>query len=210
MRRLLALPLAACALTFAAPAGAAEQAAPAAAVRLNEVERGFWVGSSVGAVFYPSLPGAGAASGSGALVGVELGYDVLRQLQIGAVVWGQAVGAAADYKGVTDVGTDPKGARGDFESVLAGATVRIAPFRFRDDNGVDRTYVYLRVAGGVALSRPVGVVGDGFWGAVGPGIEYFTRLRHFSVGLEVNGMAMKTDEGEAFGFAVLPNLKYSF
>ena len=209
MRPVLALLLAACALTFAAPAGAAEQGAPNA-VRLDEVERGFWVGSSVGAVFYPKLPGAGGGAGSGALIGVELGYDVLRSLQVGALVWGQAIGAAADYKGVTDVAADPKAARGDFESVLAGATIRWAPFRFRDDNGVDRTYLYLRLAGGAAFSRPVGVMGDGLWAAVGPGIEYFTRLRHFSVGLEVNGMGMQTDEGEAIGFAVLPHLKYSF
>ena len=67
MRSVLAPLLALCAVSLATPAGAAEQRVPAA-VKLNEVERGFWVGSSIGAVFYPSLPGDGEGSGSGAQV----------------------------------------------------------------------------------------------------------------------------------------------
>ncbi len=209
MRSVLAPLLALCAVSLATPAGAAEKGVPTA-VKLNEVERGFWVGSSIGAVFYPSLPGDGEGSGSGVLVGVELGYDLTRNLQIGALVWGQAIGAAAEYRGITDIDADPKGARGDFQSVLAGGTVRWSFLDFDDENGIDRTHLYLRAAGGMQISRPVGVIGDGLWASVGPGVEYFTRLRHFSVGLEVNGIGMQTDEGDALGFAVLPHLKYSF
>jgi len=207
MRPVLAPLLTLVILLAAAPAAAADRPAT---LRLNEVERGFWIGSSVGAVFFPSLPGEGDASGSGALVGIEMGFDITRYLQVGALVWGQAIGADANYRGITDSAADPKGARGDFQSLLAGGTVRLAFLSLADDNGVDRTFFYLRGAGGASLSRPEGVVGDGLWFAAGPGVEYFTRLRHFSVGLEVDAIGMVTDEGEALGVAVLPNLKYSF
>ena len=207
MRPVLASLLALATISTAAPARAAD--APNA-VRLNEVERGFWVGTTAGAVFYPQLPGDGEGSASGVLVGVEAGIDITRTLQFGVVAWGQAMGAGAEYKGIQDSDLDPKGARGDFQSLLAGATLRWSFLRFSDDNGIDRTFLYARAAGGAALSRPVGVVGDGIWFAAGPGIEYFTRLRHFLFGLEVDFMGMQTDEGDALGFAVLPHLKYTF
>ncbi|WP_373045435.1 adventurous gliding motility protein CglE [Vulgatibacter sp.] len=208
MRPVLASLLALGLSTLAAPAAAAE--VQPNTVRLNEVERGFWVGSTVGGVVYFQTPGEGAGIGSGALVGVEAGFDVTRTLQLGLVAWGQAIGAEADYKGITDTELDPKGARGDFQSLLAGAMLRWSFLRFADDNGIDRTFLYVRGAGGPAISRPVGVIGDGFWGAAGLGVEYFTRLRHFSIGLEANGLAMMTDDGDAYGVAVLPHLKYSF
>jgi len=204
-------PVLASLLTLALFVPAAAQAAAPAKPRLNEVERGFWVGSSVGAVFYPTLPGAGGDGlASGALVGVEAGVDILPVLQLGVLVWGQAVGADVEYRGITDPELDPKGARGDFQSMLAGASLRFSFLRFADDNGIDRTFVYARAAGGAAVSRPVGVVGDGIWFGGGLGVEYFTRLRHFSVGLEVDGLGMQTDEGEAMGFAVLPRIAYTF
>lgn len=209
MRRLLAGVLSLSALLVAGPAAAQGQAAPTT-VRYNEVERGFWVGSNVGAVVYFQTPGEGGSVSPGALVGFEVGYDLLPSLQLSALAWGQAVGADADYKGVTDPAADPKGARGDFQSLLLGGSLRWAPIRFSDENGIPRTYLYVRVAGGTALSRPEGVVGDGVWGSVAPGIEYFTRLRHFSVGMEVGGLAMKTDDGNALGLTILPHLKYSF
>lgn len=208
MRRLIAPLLSLSLLGMAAPAAA--QARGPNAPRLAEVERGFWVGSTLGAVFYPTLPGEGGSFSSGALIGIETGFDLADTLQIGAVLWGQAIGADADYKGITDPAIDPKGARGDFQSLLAGGSLRWSFLRLADENDVYRTYFYLRAAGGAAFSRPVGVVGDGIWFAGGPGVEYFTRLRHFSVGLEVDGMGMMTDEGEAIGFAILPHIKYSF
>ena len=42
----------------------------------------------------------------------------------------------------------------------------------------------------------------------GPGIEYYTRLRHFSFGVEITGSYL-VNSG-AFGFAITPTLRYAF
>ena len=210
--RALALVLAlAPAAALAAEEGAAGKPGDRAGVAFAEVERGFWVGSDIGAVFYFSVPGEGGAFSNGALLGFEAGYDVTDALQLGLVAWGQSIGAEATYKGIDDTKVDPKRARGDFHSLLGGGSARFSFLRLADDNAVERTHLYVRAAAGVAISRPVGVLDeDGFFVMGGPGVEYFTHLRHFSIGLEVNGLATVVDSGTAVGAAVLPHLKYSF
>lgn len=177
----------------------------------REVERGAWIASDVGAVFYFELPGEGGAFSSGALIGLEAGYDLTPSLQAGVVVWGQAVGAPVTYEGIIDPEVDPKDARGDFYSLLAGSSLRYSFARFADDNGVDRTFLYGRVAGGLALNRPVGILDEnGLFGTAAVGVEYFTRLRHFAVGLEAGGIGVFVDSGTAIGATVLPHLSYTF
>lgn len=177
----------------------------------REVERGVWVGSNLGAVYMFKLPGEGAAASWGSLIGVEAGVDLGKWVQLGLVAWGQSVGAPADYKGITDDALDPKRARGDFQSLMLGGSLRLAFLSFGDDNGVDRTFVYARFAGGATMSRPVGIIDEqGMFASGGLGVEYFTRLRHFSVGFEVQGMALIGDSGTAAGVAMLPHLKYTF
>ena len=176
-----------------------------------EVERGGWVASNLGAVFYFDLPGAGAEFSSGALIGIEAGYDLTSRLQAGVVVWGQAVGAPVTYEGITDPAKDPKDARGDFYSLLAGPSLRFAFADFADDNGVKRTFLYGRVAGGLALNRPVGILEEnGLFVNTAVGVEYFTRLRHFSVGIETGGIGMFLPDLAALGVTVLPHVTYTF
>lgn len=178
---------------------------------LAEVERGFWVGTSLGAIHFPSLPGEGGDDGgTGALVGLEAGIDILPTLQIGALVWGQSIGAPVTFDGVTGSARDPKGARGDFQSVYAGASARWSFLQLADANGIDRTFFFVRGMGGKAWSRPQGIVDDGVFFGGGAGVEYFTRLRHFSIGLEIDGLALQTEEGTAVGIAVLPRIAYTF
>lgn len=177
----------------------------------SEVERGLYVASALGAVFYLGLPGEGGSFASGALIGIEAGYDVTPDLQLGVVAWGQAVGAPVTYEGITDPVVDPKDARGDFYSLLAGPSLRYSFHRLTDDNGVNRTFFYGRVAGGLALNRPVGILEEnGFFGTAGLGVEYFTRLRHFSVGLEVGGIGVFVEPEPAYGITVLPHVAYTF
>ena len=199
-----------------APGFALAQEAQAGADRptlpYREVERGLWVSSNLGAVFYFQLPGEGAEFSSGALIGIEAGYDVTRDLQLGLVVWGQSVGAPVTYEGITDPEKDPKDARGDFYSLLAGPSVRYSFLRLPDDDGVDRTFLYGRVAGGVAINRPVGILEEnGLFGTGALGVEYFTRLRHFSVGFEAGLVGMWLGSGDpALGITALPHLTYTF
>lgn len=196
-------------LLVAGSASAQGQSA-AAAARYREVERGFWVGTDVGAVIYFQLPGEGSSAASGALMGFQVGYDLLPSLQLSAVAWGQAVGADVEYKGVVDPVRDPRGARGDFQSLLLGGSLKWSFLRFDDENGIGRTWLYARGGGGSALSRPEGVVADGTWASGALGVEYFTRLRHFSVGLETGWLGLFTEDGAAHGVSILPRLKYTF
>lgn len=197
-------------MLLAMPAAAQRQGGQRAEA-LREVERGVWVGSSVGAVYYFDLPGEGAASSAGSLIGLEVGVDLGRDLQLGVVVWGQSVGAPADYLGITDDSLDPKRSRGDFQTMMLGGMLRYSFLRLSDENGIDRTFFYARVAGGPTLSRPIGIVDEqGFFALAGLGVEYFTRLRHFSIGLEIDGIGLLGDLGDAFGAAILPHVKYTF
>jgi len=198
------------ALLAAGPAAAQARAEPAK-VTYRDVERGAWIGSDLGAVYYFDLPGEGAAASWGSVVGVEAGVDLGQWVQLGVLVWGQSVGAPADYKGITNDELDPKRSRGDFQTLLVGGSLRLAFLGLPDENAVDRTFVYARVAGGATFSRPVGIVDEqGAFAAAGLGIEYFTRLRHFSVGLELQGLGLLGKSGNALGVAMLPNLKYTF
>lgn len=194
------------------PAAAEEKAATdRAGVQYEEVERGARLGTGVGAIFYFQLPGEGAATSYGSMLGVEAGYDPTESLSLTVIAYGQSIGAEATYKGIDDDVADPKRARGDFHSTLVGASARYLFTSFADDNGTARTHLYARVAGGVALSRPIGVVEEqGYFVLAGPGVEYFTRLRHFSIGLETDLSFVMLGEGNALGLAVLPHLAYSF
>ncbi|HLV60647.1 MAG TPA: adventurous gliding motility protein CglE [Fredinandcohnia sp.] len=203
MRRFVAFTLVACLL----PVGAGAQAE----AKLAEVERGVWAASHVGAVYYLELPGENPGTAVGSLIGIEVGYDLLRSLQIGVLAWGQSVGAPADYRGITDDAKDPRGARGDFQSMMLGGGLRWAFLRLPDENGVERTHFFVRGGAGVTLSRPVGILDErGIFGSGGLGVEYFTQLRHFSVGVELGWLGLFGELGAAHALTLLPHLKYTF
>lgn len=193
-----------------APAVGHTQGKPGARV-LRDVERGVWAAAQAGAVVFFDLPGEGGGLAAGSLIGVELGVDVTRDLQLGLMAWGQSVGASADYRGITDDALDPKRARGDFQSMLLGGSLRWSFLRMPDENGVERTFFYVRGGGGATVSRPVGILDEqGIFAMGGLGVEYFTRLRRFSVGAELGWLGLFGDLGQAHAVTVLPQLKYTF
>lgn len=195
---------------ISAPAAAEAQGRPGAR-KLRDVERGVWAAAQAGAVVFFDLPGESAGTAAGSLIGIEVGVDLGRDFQIGLMGWGQSVGAPADYKGITDDSIDPKRARGDFQSMLLGGSMRWSFLRLADENAVDRTFFYVRGGGGATVSRPVGILDEqGIFVMGGLGVEYFTRLRHFSVGAEFGWLGMFGDLGEAHAVTVLPQLKYTF
>ena len=79
----------------------------------------------------------------------------------------------------------------------------------KDRNGWERFFTYVHARGGYAVTRPVGLFGDvETLAAGGLGVEYYTRLRHFSVGMAVDGeYALKAG---TFGYAVYPTVRYTF
>ena len=215
MRKLVA----ACALAALFPAGAlAQEAAPQLeenprAPRYSEVERGLFTTAEVGFLGMTKTPvadrtahsyacvGVAASAqcsggfGSGLALSVDLGYDFTSRFS-GALFLLQAFeGASQSF--------------GSFQLTAAGAELRWAFAASPDVNGVDRFFPYLRARGGYVWTYPKGLFGttDELAGG-GLGIDYYTRLRHFSVGLAVDGLYFLQAKVPAFD--VLATLRYTF
>ena len=206
--RTLALLLAAVLL---APAlAAAQEAAPTLqedprAARFQDVERGFFVGFEAGylglldtpvadPVQYP-FAGEDGGSAGGLLVGVHVGVEFGRWAALSIFALGGNQKADPSY--------------GAFSVFAGGADLRATVWTMKDRNGYPRFTTYLHARGGYALTYPEGLFGDNdvFVGG-GPGIEYFTRLRHFSIGVAADYVRW-LDAG-ANGFAVYPTVRYTF
>lgn len=209
MKTTTRLALLAAALLLAAPA-AAQEAAPTLqedprAAKFRDVERGFFVGFEAGwlglldtPVADPSrYPGAGDSGGSagGMLVGLNVGVELGPRIALSVFAMGANQEADPSY--------------GAFGVFAGGVDVRVAVLSLRDLSGDPRFLVYLHARAGYALSEPEGLFGtnDIFVGG-GPGIEYFTRLRHFSVGIAAD--YVRWIDAGANGYAVYPTVRYSF
>jgi hypothetical protein len=199
------------ALALAAPALArAQDAAPPLqenpkAVHFNDVERGFFVGFDAGYLSFLETPTAepdkfpyagdsGGRSG-GALVALEIGKDFSTRLSAALILQGGSQTASPSY--------------GSFSIYSVGADVRWAFYGTRDRNDWERFFMYLHARGGYAMSYPKGLFGTSeILVQAGPGVEYFTRLRHFSVGLAAD--YVYATKAKAGGFAVYPTVRYTF
>jgi len=202
--------LAALALAASAAASSAQEAAPAMpedprAPRFKEIERGLFAAAEVGwlgllktptaePARYPAA-GSGGGFAHGPAVGLQVGADIGDRLAVALVLFGANPTASVGY--------------GAFNLVGAGGDVRVALVGVRDSQQVERLQLYFHARGAWFATDPRGLFGqtDVLLGA-GPGLEYATRLRHFSLGLGVDGVfALKA---KAPGIAVLPTLRYTF
>jgi hypothetical protein len=175
------------------------------AAKFQDVERGWFVGLEAGYLgvldapvadpaHYPAAGTSGGFAG-GMLVGMDAGVELGRHLAVSLFVLGSSATADPSY--------------GSFSAFVGGADVRFGLLGLKDPNGYPRFVVYLHGRGGYAVSYPDGLFGtDDIFVAGGPGIEYYTRLRHFSVGLAVD-YAYWLDSG-ASGFAIYPTVRYTF
>ena len=74
---------------------------------------------------------------------------------------------------------------------------------------MNRWYPFLHARAGWVALRPVGLLGNTdalFEG--GPGVEYFTRLRHFSVSVALDGAYLS--KAKAAAFSPLGSVRYTF
>jgi hypothetical protein len=197
---LLALPLAA----------AAQDAAPQLqedprAARYRDVERGFFIGFDAGYLGLldtptadpEKFPYAGTTGGAarGLLVGVNVGVDLGSRLSLALFGQGGNQRASLDY--------------GAFSLYTAGLDLRVSVIGKKDRNDFERFFVYLHGRGGYALTFPEGLFGtNDVVVQGGPGVEYFTRLRHFSVGFAAD--YVYATKAKASGFAVYPTVRYTF
>jgi hypothetical protein len=175
------------------------------APRFKDVERGFFTGFEIGflALFntrtadpakYP-FAAAGGGTAKGFLVGANVGYDVTDRLAVSLfALSGNASGS---------------GSYGAFSVLATGGDLRFAFFALRDSDGVPRFHGYLHGRGGYLTTYPQGLFGTSdLYLAGGPGIEYFTRLRHFSIGISAD-VAYVT-KAKSAGIAVTPTMRYTF
>jgi len=173
----------------------------------QEIERGLFFGVSGGASFVlkpPAPEGAARPFSSGQTVQIELGYDLNERLSLSVFLQGTAQHEGAEY-----VGNSGGAASGDFSLLVPGAALRLNAVGFNDAQGVKRTWLYLRGGVGYALFTPKTLLPDSdILVFVGPGLEYYTRLRHFSIGVTVLGTMLA--KSKSFGFQVTPTLRYAF
>jgi hypothetical protein len=199
------------AIAMALPlAAGAQEAAPLLpedprASRYREVERGLFVGFEAGflgvaktltqdRVKYPSA-GAQGGFASGFVAGVEVGYDVTPRIAVSAFFLAGNATANASF--------------GAFDLRVAGGDLRYAVPVIADANGVNRLFLYAHGRVGYLWSYPADLfTNTDLMFGVGAGAEYFTRLRHFSVGMAIDGNYLK--DTKVFVFAIAPTLRYTF
>jgi hypothetical protein len=174
---------------------------------VSELARGFFIGATLGPSFIlkaPALDGRKKPFAPGQMVKIDLGYDLGERLSLSAFVMAAQYRAGSDYLGE---GTGQLS--GDFSALTPGASLQLNAIGFGDDQGTQRTWIYLRGGAGYQIYFPKALLPNAeLLAFVGPGVEYFTHLRHFSIGLEVMGSYLA--KSGAFGFWVAPNVRYAF
>ncbi|MFP2964328.1 adventurous gliding motility protein CglE [Myxococcus sp. 1LA] len=177
------------------------------AVTFDEIERGIYFAVLGGPLFItnpPAAEGTPRPFSSGPMAQVEVGVDLGERVSVGLFIMGSSVRTGAEY-----VGNSGGAVSGDFSTLIPGAVLRARLVGFADSQEVKRTWFYVRAGAGYAMFSPQRLLPDSdILVFAGPGVEYYTRLRHFSVGLEVTGQYLVS--GGSFGFAVAPNIRYAF
>jgi len=175
----------------------------------EEVERGLYVGTLAGPFFILNAPADPAISprpfAPGQVGGLEVGYDFGTFASAGLFLLGTANRAGSEYKGYNPT----KGYSGDFAALVPGAALRVNVLGLADANQTRRTFLYARAGAGYALFSPRQLLPNPdilVFGGVG--VEYYTRLRHFSIGVEIAGTFLVSSQ--ALGFALTPSLRYAF
>lgn len=196
--------------SFAAEGEAAASAEDRPALKVNEVEHGAFFGVEAGGLFLfgPANSQNGGFS-PGRSFGVTAGYEIQDFLSLAVLVMGSSVstpsGFSSDY--TPEGGSSPM--RGNFSSLLLGGLVKVSPIGFTDSNNVKRFFLFARLGGGYALMGPKNFYEGGDIALLGGiGVEYFTRLRHFSLGLSADFFYGIQHMGP--GFSLTPALRYTF
>lgn len=175
-----------------------EAEGPAKVQRVRAVERGFFLETDVGANFIVNEVG-GRTFGLGFLTGFHMGYDIMPFLSV--LVGASAISAPS-------APDSPQGLPADLFFLSPQAAIQLAVITS------ERNFLWVRGGGGLAFalpeqinSQPYGETGPMFTASVG--FERYTKLRHFSVGLQAGATIFLKPE-LAVGITVAPLLKYTF
>lgn len=178
------------------------------ALTYNEIERGFFFegrGGFFGVINPPALSGSRSYFSAGQAIGLDMGVDIGERVSPSLFLLATANRMLSDYTGLSTTGA----ASGDFGAIIPGAALKVRLAGFADSQEVQRTWIYVRAGGGVVFYSPTSLLPTlDVLITGGAGIEYFTRLRHFVIGLEANFNFMALTQ--SVGFSVLPTVKYAF
>lgn len=210
MKSRLNIVVAASMLVLTALPAWAQEAAPTLqedprAAKFKDVERGLFVGFDAGWFSFFETPvadtarhdyaGADGGMSGGVMIGANFGYDILSRLAVSVFALGVNGAADVDY--------------GAFSLYAAGLDLRYSFWSMKDRNGWERLFAYAHARGGYARTWPEGLFGDEeTLVSGGVGIEYFTRLRHYSVGLVLD--AEYATKAGSVGWALYPTVRYTF
>jgi hypothetical protein len=177
------------------------------AVSYNEIERGFFFEASGGfwATLNPPVSGTSKQYLTpGQSISAQMGYDIGERVSPYIFLTGASNRAGSDY-----TGRSGGLASGDFSEMIPGIGAKVRLVGFDDVQGVARTWIYARAAAGLVFYSPAQLLPtNDVLISVGPGVEYFTRLRHFSVCFEANFNILALTG--SFGFSVMPSVRYAF
>jgi len=199
-------PFVVCAALALPTLASAQAAGDRPADTFEEIERGLYFSVLGGPFFIVNPPAAEGPRpfSPGQVAQVEVGLDIGQRLSVGAFLMVASNRAGSEY-----IGNSGGAASGDFSMLVPGALARFQLVGLADAQDVKRTWIYLRGGAGYAMFRPKQLLPESdILVFAGPGVEYYTRLRHFSVGVEVTGTFLV--QSQSFGFAVMPNLRYAF
>lgn len=175
---------------------------------INEIERGFFFevrGGFWATINPPAAEGTKSYFSSGQAVELDMGFDIGERVSPSIFLLASANKMGSDYTGYATNGV----ASGDYGTFIPGVGLKVRIVGFKDAQDVERTWFYARVSGGVMFYSPAALINKlDVLISAGPGIEYFTKLRHFSIGIEANFNFMALTS--SLGFSVLPTVKYSF
>ena len=175
------------------------------AAKFRDVERGFFIGFEAGYQGWLDTPtadpakfplaGTSGGSAGGLEIAVLVGTDIGSRMSFALYAQGGNAKASPDY--------------GAFGLYSGGADLRVAVLGRTDRNDWERFYLYLHGRAGYAKSYPEGLFATSdFVVAAGPGIEYYTRLRHFSVGFAAD--FVRATKAGANGYTIYPSVRYTF
>ena len=197
-------------LLLPALAAAQDQSAPQLqedprAAKFRDVERGWFVGFDLGYLTLANTPtadqakyslaGEGGGRAGGLVLGANVGVDLGKRVSLAAFAQGGNLTAGANY--------------GAFSLLSAGLDLRVAFASWRDRNDWERLFLYAHGRGSWARTYPEGLFGThDLLFAGGIGVDYYTKLRHFSVGAAID--AIYASKAKTLGAAVYPTLRYTF
>lgn len=199
-----------------APQEGEEVKGDAGVAEIREVERGVYVSVDMGPNHYLHLdmPGFVAVGrplfadlgrpttwfSPGTRMGLRVGYDILNNVNAEVFATGNF------NEGVLDQGKLATGAiTGDLTNIVAGVGGRFAFIT------TERLFFFGRLGVGYGMWFPSALAQNAF-GSIhldgSLGVEYYTKLRHLSVGVEAAFQTLMLPF--AFGVALYPTVKYTF